>query len=248
MNTVLYKLEGYDSEWYSVGKNLITYSNLPYGTNVLKVKAANSDGIWNLDVRTLKIRILPPFYLSVWAYIIYVILILGALFATIFYFRKRAVEKHQRAMEKFEQEKERELYTSKIEFFTNVAHEIRTPLTLIKSPLESVLTEKELPENVKMELEIMDQNAERLLILTNQLLDFRKTENKGFKLNPVECSGGSIIRSVYKRFTTLVNQKGIELKVEIPEEELLASVDKEALTKILSNLFTNALKNAQTYA
>lgn len=248
MNTVLYKLEGYDSEWYSVGKNLITYSNLPYGTYVLKVKAANSDGIWNPDVRTLKIRILPPFYLSVWAYIIYVILILGALFATFFYFRKRAVEKHQRAMEKFEQEKERELYTSKIEFFTNVAHEIRTPLTLIKSPLESVLTEKELPENVKMELEIMDQNAERLLNLTNQLLDFRKTENKGFKLNPVECSVGSIIRSVYKRFTTLVNQKGIELKVEIPEEELLASVDKEALTKILSNLFTNALKYAQTYA
>ena len=109
-----------------------------------------------------------------------------------------------------------------------MAHEIRTPLTLIKSPLESVLTEKELPENVKMELEIMDQNAERLLNLTNQLLDFRKTENKGFKLNPVECSVGSIIRSVYKRFTTLVNQKGIELKVEIPEEELLASVDKEA--------------------
>lgn len=248
MNTVLYKLEGYDSEWYSVGKNLITYSNLPYGTYVLKVKAANSDGIWNPDVRTLKIRILPPFYLSVWAYIIYVILILGALFATFFYFRKRAVEKHQRAMEKFEQEKERELYTSKIEFFTNVAHEIRTPLTLIKSPLESVLTEKALPENVKMELEIMDQNAERLLNLTNQLLDFRKTENKGFKLNPVECSVGSIIRSVYKRFTTLVNQKGIELKVEIPEEELLASVDKEALTKILSNLFTNALKYAQTYA
>ena len=96
MNTVLYKLEGYDSEWYSVGKNLITYSNLPYGTYVLKVKAANSDGIWNPDVRTLKIRILPPFYLSVWAYIIYVILILGALFATFFYFRKRAVEKHQR--------------------------------------------------------------------------------------------------------------------------------------------------------
>lgn len=101
---------------------------------------------------------------------------------------------------------------------------------------------------MKMELEIMDQNAERLLNLTNQLLDFRKTENKGFKLNPVECSVGSIIRSVYKRFTTLVNQKGIELKVEIPEEELLASVDKEALTKILSNLFTNALKYAQTYA
>lgn len=93
-----------------------------------------------------------------------------------------------------------------------MAHEIRTPLTLIKSPLESVLTEKALPENVKMELEIMDQNAERLLNLTNQLLDFRKTENKGFKLNPVECSVGSIIRSVYKRFTTWLTRKELSLR------------------------------------
>ena len=248
MNILLYKLEGYDSEWYAANKSPITYSNLPYGTYTLKVKGANSAGIWNPDVRTLKIRILPPFYLSVWAYIIYVVLLLVALFATVFYFRKRSAQKHQRAMEKFEQEKERELYASKIDFFTNVAHEIRTPLTLIKSPLESVLADKELSEDVKMELEIMDQNAERLLNLTNQLLDFRKTENKGFKLNPMKCNIGSIIQSVYKRFTTLAKQKGIDLQVEIPEGEWWAFVDKEALTKILSNLFTNALKYAETYA
>lgn len=247
-NAVVYKLEGYDSEWYTAGKGPVTYSNLPYGTYLLKVKGANSDGIWNPDVRTLKIRILPPFYLSGWAYAIYVLLVLGVLSVLAFYLRKRAIEKHLRAMEKFEQEKERELYTAKIDFFTNVAHEIRTPLTLIKSPLESVLSDKKLSADVRLELEVMDQNAERLLNLTNQLLDFRKTENKGFRLNAVECSIGFLIQSVYKRFTTLAKQKGIEIKVELPEEELRASVDKEALTKILSNLFTNALKYARTYA
>lgn len=247
MNTLLYRLEGYDSEWHTAGKGPITYSNLPYGTYMLRVKGANSDGVWNPDVRTLGIRILPPFYLSVWAYLIYILLILGTFFALFFYLRKRTIEKQRKEMEKFEQEKEQELYTTKIDFFTNVAHEIRTPLTLIKCPLENVLADRELSENVRMELEIMDQNVERLLNLINQLLDFRKAENKGFKLNPKEYNIGTIVHSVYKYFTTLAKQRGIKLEVEVPEEELLASVDKEALTKILSNLFANALKYARTY-
>ena len=247
MNTLLYRLEGYDSEWHTAGKGPITYSNLPYGTYMLRVKGANSDGVWNPDVRTLGIRILPPFYLSVWAYLIYILLILGTFFALFFYLRKRTIEKQRKEMEKFEQEKEQALYTTKIDFFTNVAHEIRTPLTLIKCPLENVLADRELSENVRMELEIMDQNVERLLNLINQLLDFRKAENKGFKLNPKEYNIGTIVHSVYKYFTTLAKQRGIKLEVEVPEEELLASVDKEALTKILSNLFANALKYARTY-
>lgn len=248
MNTLMYRLDDYDSEWYVAGKGPITYSNLPYGTYTLMVKGANSDGVWNQEIRTLKIRILPPFYLSVWAYIIYVLVVAGVTFIVILYFKRRSADKQQRTMEKFEQEKEREVYVSKIDFFTNVAHEIRTPLTLIKSPLESVLKDKALSEEVKIELEIMDQNAERLLNLTNQLLDFRKTENKGFKLNPTECNLGILIQSVYKRFTALAKRRGIELTVEMPEEELFASIDKEALTKILSNLLTNALKYADTQA
>lgn len=248
MNTLMYKLDGFDTEWFPVGKGLITYSNLPSGTYTLMVKGANSDGIWNPDVRALKIRILPPFYLSVWAYAFYFLLIVGSAFAVLLYLKRRSANKHQRAMEKFEQEKERELYMSKIDFFTNVAHEIRTPLTLIKSPLESVLHEKELAKDVRMELEIMDQNAERLLNLTNQLLDFRKTENKGFRLNAVECNLLDLVQSVYNRFTTLAKQRALDFTIDLPDGELSVSVDKEALTKILSNLLTNALKYAETYA
>lgn len=248
MNTLMYKLDGYDLEWYMAGKGPVTYSNLPYGTYTLMVKGANSDGVWNPELRTLKIRILPPFYLSIWAYVIYVLLTFAVLFIVVLYFKRRSVGKQRWAMEKFEQEKERELYVAKIDFFTNVAHEIRTPLTLIKGPLESVMSNDEISGDVRTELEIMDQNADRLLNLTNQLLDFRKTENKGFKLYAVECNLNVLIESVCKRFTTLAKQKGIALTLELPKENLWVSVDKEALTKIISNLLTNALKYGETYA
>lgn len=248
MNTLMYKLERYDSEWRVAGNAPITYSHLPFDTYRLMVKGANSDGLWNPEIRSLEIRVLPPFYLSTAAYVVYILLLLGLICSVFFYFRRRGVEKHRRDMEKFEQEKERELYISKIEFFTNVAHEIRTPLTLIKSPLESVLKEKALPESIKTELEVMDENAERLLALTNQLLDFRKTGNKGFKLNLAECNMGAVIHSVYKRFIPLARKRGIDLKIELPEADIYAGVDKEAIIKVLSNLFSNALKYAGTYA
>lgn len=103
-------------------------------------------------------------------------------------------------MEKFEREKERELYSAKIDFFTNVAHEIRTPLTLIKSPLENVLLSKEVSDEIRDDLEVMDLNTNRLLDLVNQLLDFRKTETQGFQLNFVECNVVDILQKTYKRF------------------------------------------------
>mgnify|MGYP002959353841 CR=1 FL=1 len=247
MNTLLYRLEGYDSEWHTAGKGPITYSNLPYGTYMLRVKGANSDGVWNPDVRTLGIRILPPFYLSVWAYLIYILLILGTFFALFFYLRKRTIEKQRKEMEKFEQEKEQELYTTKIDFFTNVAHEIRTPLTLIKCPLENVLADRELSENVRMELEIMDQNVERLLNLINQLLDFRKTESQGFRLNFAKCNVTEVLKETHVRFTSLAKQKGLEFTLQVPEKDFYAHVNREAFTKIISNLLNNGVKYAESY-
>jgi signal transduction histidine kinase len=102
-----------------------------------------------------------------------------------------------RAMEILKYEKERELYTAKIDFFTNVAHEIRTPLTLIKSPLENVLASAHLDEDIKDDLEIMDLNTNRLLDLVNQLLDFRKTETKGFRLNIMDYNLSGILQITY---------------------------------------------------
>ena len=116
-NYLSYTLKGFDKEWYNVGRNsVINYSNLPYGTYIFHLRGSNSDGKWNEKERILKIHILPPFYLSGWAYFIYLLLGILSVVGIIYYFRKRNEQKHQQAMEKFEREKERELYTAKIRF------------------------------------------------------------------------------------------------------------------------------------
>lgn len=246
MNHLVYKLEGFDKEWYSVARNsLINYSNLPYGTYTFRLRGANGDGKWNGTERVLRIRIHPPFYLSVWAYMVYGLLGICSVVAVVCYFRKRNERKQRHTMEQFEREKERELYTAKIDFFTNVAHEIRTPLTLIKSPLENVLSSQSVSDDIRDDLEIMNLNTIRLLDLVNQLLDFRKTETRGLRLNFVACDLADVLQQTYMRFTPLARQKHLDFQI-VHTEEIHSSVDREALTKIVSNLFTNAIKYAAT--
>lgn len=248
MNKLMYKLEGFDEGWLTIGESpLVTYSNLGYGDYVFKVKASNSDVVWNEQETSLHLSILPPFYLSGWAYCFYVLFFMGCLVCVIFYFKRRNYRKQHRQMEMLEQEKEREVYHAKIDFFTNVAHEIRTPLTLIKGPLENIILKKEVDSETKEDLYIMKQNTERLLNLTNQLLDFRKTETRGFRLNFTECDVVAVLRETYFRFTSLAKQKGLDFILELPQECFMADVNQEALTKIISNLLNNGVKYASTY-
>ena len=248
MNKLMYKLEGFDEGWLTIGESpLVTYSNLGYGDYVFKVKASNSDGVWNEQETSLHLSILPPFYLSGWAYCFYVLFFMGCLGCVIFYFKRRNYRNQHRQMEMLEQEKEREVYHAKIDFFTNVAHEIRTPLTLIKGPLENIILKKEVDSETKEDLYIMKQNTERLLNLTNQLLDFRKTETRGFRLNFTECDVVAVLRETYLRFTSLAKQKGLDFILELPQECFMADVNQEALTKIISNLLNNGVKYASTY-
>lgn len=150
-------------------------------------------------------------------------------------------------MEKFEQEKEREIYHAKIDFFTNVAHEIRTPLTLIKGPLENIILKKKVDAETREDLNIMKQNTERLLNLTNQLLDFRKTESQGFRLNFAKCNITEVLKETHLRFTSLAKQKGLEFTLQLPEADFYAHVNQEAFTKIISNLLNNAVKYSEHY-
>lgn len=248
MNKLMYKLDGFDEEWLLVGESpLVTYSNLHYGDYVFRVKASNSDGIWNEYETQLQIHIMPPFYLSVWAYIAYVLLFIGIFVYLYFYLKNRNARKQQRQMEKFEQEKEREIYNAKFDFFTNVAHEVRTPLTLIKGPLENIILNKHVDWDVREDLNIMKQNTERLLNLTNQLLDFRKTESRGYRLNFARCNITEVVKETYLRFTSLAKQKELEFTLKVPAEDLYASINREAFIKIISNLLSNGMKYAETY-
>ncbi len=248
MNKLMYKLDGFDDDWLTVGESpLVGYSNLHYGNYVFRVKASNSDGVWSTNETILHICILPPFYLSVWAYIIYILLCIGFFIYLYLYLKGRSNRKQQRQMEKFEQEKEREIYYAKFDFFTNVAHEIRTPLTLIKGPLENIILRRNLDVETSEDLNIMKQNTERLLSLANQLLDFRKTESQGFRLNFTKCNITEVLKETYLRFTPLAKQKELEFTLKVPDNNIYAHINREAFIKILSNLLSNAMKYAEKY-
>ena len=248
-NCLSYTLKGFDKEWYYTSKSATaTYTNLKPGTYTFCVKAANGKGEWNDEYREIQIHIAPPFWKTVWAYIIYVILAIIITSYTLYRFRKQITDKHKRKLEVLESEKEKEIYHAKIDFFTNIAHEIRTPLTLIKGPLENILKKEEInTHSLKDNLSIMERNTMRLLDLTNQLLDFRKTEAQGFQLNFMICDISQLIKDTYIRFYPAAKQNDLTFKIGLPEQNFNAAVDKEALTKILSNLFNNAVKYAKSY-
>lgn len=248
MNKLMYRLDGFDKDWVIMGESpLVTYSNLDYGDYVFHVKASNSDGIWNPEERLLHIHILPPFYLSIWAYCVYILLFISCFAYTFWYFKQRSNRHHRHQVEKFEQEKEREIYHAKIDFFTNVAHEVRTPLTLIKGPLENIILKKNLDSETREDLNIMQQNTERLLNLTNQLLDFRKVESQGYRLNYANCNITDVLQETYMRFSSLARQKGLDFTIELPDDDFHAHVNREAFTKIISNLLNNGVKYAGSY-
>ena len=173
MSKIMYKLDGFDADWLTIGESpIVTYSNLRYGNYTFKVKVSNSDGVWNENEISLKVHILPPFYFSAWAYFVYALLIIGCSLYIIMYFKRRSNNKHRRQMEKFEQEKEREVYHAKIDFFTNVAHEIRTPLTLIKGPLENIILKKQVDAETREDLNVMKHvNQEAFTKIISNLLN-----------------------------------------------------------------------------
>ena len=246
-----YRMENYDQDWQPMrADNMVKYANLPAGNYTLRVRLLNADGSWNEDAYQLHIKVRPHPLLSTWAYIVYALLLAVFLYLVFRFFSLRSRYRRQHAMERFEHEMEQELYESKIRFFTNVAHEIRTPLTLIKTPLENIIEKvksTDAPTNEQMnrlnsDLHVMQQNTTRLHDLINQLLDFRKTEANGLRLNFEHCDIGTVVNSIYERFMPTMQKRGLETSISLPQEPLIADVDREGFTKIVSNLLNNAVK------
>ena len=241
---VVYKLEGFDKEWIPANSTQsIIYSNLNPGEYklIISLETESSSGI-NKAMKTLDIIVSPPFWKTWWAYAFYIICLISCAFFIIFYFHRRSRKLQLQKMRLFEREKEKELYESKIDFFTNVAHEIRTPLSLIKAPLEQILKNDALPTEVKDNLEVMSKNTDRLLDLTNQLLDFRKTEAELYKLNEKVANVSDVVRKTFERFIPFAKQKNIDFNLKLPEKDIIAKIDVEAFIKIISNLINNAIK------
>ena len=239
---IKYMLEGFDHQWQHLySDNYIRYTNLPAGHYTLRVCDMTNSEKTAIPL-TIDIIICQPWYNTWWAWLIYLLVTAVAVLLAYRYLTQRSRLNRQLAMEKFEHEQQQELYQSKINFFTNVAHEIRTPLTLIKGPLTDILQKDVSDENERENLHIMDQNVTRLLNLTNQLLDFRKIERDGLRLSFQRCNIGQLVSDVYVRFKPVISQRGITATISMPDQPLYAYVDSEAFTKIVSNLMTNATK------
>jgi len=242
-NKYAYKLEGRDREWIQADRvQQVNYTDLSPGNYVFKVIGANSDGVWNEAGASLKINILPPWYRTFWAYLLYIVVISVFVYYTIYNFVQKTKRRNARLLKELENTKEKELYAAKIDFFTHITHEIRTPLSLIKIPLEDVMKEKDKRDPNWDNLTIIQRNVNRLLKLVNELMDFRKTESHGLSLNFVRTDVVNIVKETISRFKPSTDSKEIKLDAVFSIESLYADVDREVFTKILSNLFSNALK------
>jgi signal transduction histidine kinase len=240
-----YKMEGLDKDWtYLETNRKAVFTKLSPGIYHFLVKAANNSGQWTTAPRQLTIRILPPFWASYPAYALYLATLCSLTWYVIRHYRQRARQRQQRRMERLEHEKEKELYQAKIEFFTHIAHEIRTPLTLIKGPMEKVIRRSGEVPQIQKNLQIMERNTNRLLDLTNQLLDFRRTEINGYKLNFVKAAIPALLQEIHLQFIPAAEQKDLQFRIALPVQDFSACIDLDAFNKIISNLVSNAIKYA----
>ena len=238
-NQYAYMLDDFDRDWNYVGnQNQATYTNIPPGTYTFRVKATNNDGVWSEHDASLKIVVRPPFWWSWYAKLFYLLLLGGIIWQYVHFRLKRAEYRHRRELQRLNEKKEKEVREARLNFFTMIAHEIRTPVSLIIGPLEKIMKRG----NVSDDMKVIDRNAHRLLELVNQLLDFRKVEQHSLVMHFAPQNIHELISSVSERFAPTFEQSGKHFVVDYPDEHFTAIVDKEALTKVVSNLLTNANK------
>ncbi|HEX8315584.1 MAG TPA: two-component regulator propeller domain-containing protein, partial [Flavisolibacter sp.] len=238
-----YKLEGFSSEWLTTDAKArkATFTNLNPGTYTLLIKASNNDGEWSNEQLALTIHILPPFWLTTYAFIIYVLLLITALIFGRKLILRRAHAKFSLEQERQEAQRLHELDMMKIKFFTNVSHEFRTPLSLILSPVEKLLKSGG-DSGEKNQFQLIHRNAKRLLHLVNQLLDFRKLEEQELRLNKTSGDVIGFIREICSSFSDIAENKMIAFAVHCSEDLIFTSFDHDKLERILFNLLSNAFK------
>lgn len=238
-----YMLQGFDRKWIAADNNSrkATYTNLDAGDYTFRVRAVASSGGHAVSETTLNIQVMPPFYKSPFAYLLYVLAVFGALY----FIRRRGIEKlrTQFAIEEERKEARRiqELDMMKIKFLTNVSHEFRTPLSLIMAPVDKMINQSA-DKDQKNQAELIKRNARRLLNLVNQLLDFRKMEVHELKLCPQSGDIIQFIKDASYSFADLAEKKNINFIFDTDTENLITSFDHDKIERIIFNLLSNAFK------
>lgn len=239
--TYAYRIKGLNDEWIVTDKHQVTVSQLPAGKYELQVKAMNSNGTWSSSVSSLVLEVKRQWFLTWWAIMLYVIVITAAITIVVTHQRRRQAEKKALHDMEVASENQRKLNEIKLQFFTNVSHDLKTPLTLILSPLQLLMKSKQ-DEETRSRLEIINRNATHLLSLIEHLLDFRKLDAGGEKLNLVKCDVMDALTEVCNNFVPSASLRNIEIEVSKSAPHLYAETDIVKIKKCLYNLLSNALK------
>ncbi|MEJ2617304.1 MAG: ATP-binding protein, partial [Ignavibacteriaceae bacterium] len=237
-----YIMEGFDNDWVnSRERRFITYTNLNPGTYFFKVKSTNSDGIWNANTKEIKIIITPPWWQTEWAIIIYFIISVLGIWGIIKFQTNRTKLRTELKMREFESNHLREIEKMKSRFFANLSHEFRTPLMLIKGPVELLLHGR-IKENVTEIYKMLFRNTEKLQHLIDQLLELSQLESASIPLSLQKHDLVSLLQGYTNSFIQLAVQKNINLIFQSKEKNIIAEIDKDKLEKIINNLLNNAFK------
>ena len=244
-NQYAYKLEGFDENWNHIGnRKTTTYTNIDAGTYIFKVKASNSDGLWNQKGTEIKVVILPAPWKTWWAYLAYLLLVLALIYLIRKYYLIRIKERNELKREREEKDRIEEVNALKLKLFTNISHDLRSPLTLIISPLKKLIQEQHHGDDyIRKQHNVMHRNAMVLLQLINQLLDFRKNEAGQLKL---EASKNNIVvftEEIKLSFEEYAKEKEINFSLKSTDKNINVWFDSIKLKKIFYNLLSNAFKN-----
>ena len=245
-NVYSYLLEGFDDNWNNVGtRNTATYTNIKPGNYIFKVKAANSDGVWNEEPVSMAISISPPLWRTKVAFILYGIIFIGLLY----FFNQYSIigvrEKGRIMIEHMQYEKEHELNELKSRFFTNITHEFRTPLTLIMGPADELMKSNELNQASRKQAELIHRNAQRLLRLVNQLMEFRKVEKGKMEIYLRKADVVTLLNDLYDSFKSMADSKNIDFSLVLKTPHIYAMLDYEKFEKVMFNLVSNAFKYSE---
>jgi signal transduction histidine kinase/ligand-binding sensor domain-containing protein/CheY-like chemotaxis protein/AraC-like DNA-binding protein len=237
-----YIMEGFDQEWIQGGvRRFITYTNLNSGEYTFKVKSTNSDGVWCDNEKSIKVIITPPWWQTGWAILLYfAVFVLGVL-AIIKFQNYRTRLQHELKFRELESYHLREIEQMKSRFFANLSHEFRTPLMLIKGPLEALLSGK-IRENISDYYKLLLRNTEKLQQLIDQLLELSQLESESIPLKKETLDLVSVVNSCFESFKPVAGQKNISYRFNSDIDSALAAADKDKLEKIINNLLNNAFK------
>lgn len=243
-NQFAYRMRGLGDEWQTSRANQksVQFLNLPAGDYTFEIRASNNDGLWSNEVSRLYIHVDPPFFLSWWAYCFYFSVLLCLLFFIMRYYTNKKVFEERLALETLKEQNMRELNQARIDFFTNISHDLKTPLTLVIQPLKQLKETLVANDSAVAYMSLIERNVSRIQRMISQLLRFREIESQKITLNPQIGDFINFIRDLFGLFELYANKKEIETNIAAYKNNLQVAFDYDAIEKILTNLFSNALK------